>query len=88
MNEVLYSVLYNDVVLAKGMTLGTALLLIEAMMQKYHNECELEYKIRREDNRVCSAEPVIDPCELVADLADKIGINQLYAIAHDMRGEA
>lgn len=27
------------------------------------------------------------PYELVKDLADKIGIHQLYAIARDMRGE-
>lgn len=30
---------------------------------------------------------VYDPVELVKDLADKIGIHQLYAIARDMRGE-
>lgn len=30
---------------------------------------------------------ICDPVELVRDLADKIGINQLYAIARDMRGE-
>jgi hypothetical protein len=30
---------------------------------------------------------VYDPVELVKDLADKIGIHQLYAIAKDMRGE-
>ena len=38
MSEELYSVLYGEVVLARNMSLGTALLLIEAMMQKYHNE--------------------------------------------------
>lgn len=31
--------------------------------------------------------PVIDPVELVKDLADKIGIHQLYAIVKDLRGE-
>lgn len=30
---------------------------------------------------------MIDSRELVKDLADKIGINQLYAIAREMRGE-
>lgn len=30
---------------------------------------------------------VYDPYELVKDLADKIGIHQLYAIVRDMRGE-
>ena len=53
MNEYEYSVLYGNVVLARGMTLGTALLLVEAMMQKYFNENPLEYSIKREDNRVC-----------------------------------
>ena len=31
---------------------------------------------------------VYDPMELVKDLADKIGIHQLYAIALEMRGES
>ncbi len=30
---------------------------------------------------------VMDPVKLVKDLADKIGIHQLYAIARDMYGE-
>lgn len=30
---------------------------------------------------------VLDPYELVKDLADRIGIHQLYAIARDIRGE-
>lgn len=33
-------------------------------------------------------EPVYDPVESVKDLADKIGIHQLYAIVCDIRGEA
>lgn len=32
-------------------------------------------------------EAVIDPYELTKDLADRIGIHQLYAIVRDMRGE-
>ena len=32
-------------------------------------------------------EQIIDPCDLVKDLAEKIGIHQLYAIVKDMRGE-
>ena len=31
---------------------------------------------------------VYDPMALVKDLADKIGINQLYTIARDMKGES
>lgn len=30
---------------------------------------------------------VYDPVDLVKELADKIGIHQLYAIARDLRGE-
>lgn len=30
---------------------------------------------------------VYDPVDLVRELADKIGIHQLYAIVRDMRGE-
>lgn len=30
---------------------------------------------------------VYDPVDLVRELADKIGIHQLYAIARDLRGE-
>ena len=33
------------------------------------------------------SENVMDPRELVKDLADRIGINQLYAIVVEMRGE-
>lgn len=32
-------------------------------------------------------EQIIDPCDLVKDLAERIGIHQLYAIVKDMRGE-
>lgn len=32
------------------------------------------------------SENIIDPRELVKDLADKIGIHQLYAIVVEMRG--
>lgn len=32
-------------------------------------------------------EEIIDPCDLVEDLAERIGINQLYAIVKNMRGE-
>lgn len=33
------------------------------------------------------SENVIDPRELVKDLADRIGIHQLYAIVREIRGE-
>lgn len=34
-----------------------------------------------------SEKVIYDPVELVRDLADRIGIHQLYAIARDIRGE-
>lgn len=33
------------------------------------------------------SENVIDPYELTKDLADRIGINHLYAIVREIRGE-
>lgn len=37
-------------------------------------------------SETCERE-IYDPADLVKDLADKIGIHQLYAIAKDMGGE-
>lgn len=48
MSSETYSVWYGEVELAKGMSLDVALLLIEAFMQKYFNETELAYTIKRE----------------------------------------
>lgn len=53
MSEDTYSVVYGEVVLAKGMSLGTALILIEALMQKYYNESGLPYMIKREGGFRC-----------------------------------
>lgn len=44
-------------------------------------------KWKTEQSKETCEKSVYDPVELVKDLADKIGIHQLYAIARDIRGE-
>lgn len=57
MNENEYSVIVDDVKIACEMTLGNALILVEALFQKWHNEVDMRISIQREDNRVrCIAE--------------------------------
>jgi len=42
-----YQVRYGDVVIAEGMTIETACLLVEALFQKYWQEPEGEYIIAK-----------------------------------------
>lgn len=51
MNCDYYSVLYNDIVLAKGMTLETALLLVKALFETYFNEYDIHYTIMKEPQK-------------------------------------
>ena len=44
-----YSVLYGELVLAQHMTLETAMLLVEAMFQKFWAEGNLSYTIKKEE---------------------------------------
>ena len=48
MNCDYYSVLYRDIYLAQHMTLGNALLFVEALFQKFYNE-SCSYTIKKED---------------------------------------
>ena len=48
MNIDFYSVFYNDIPLAQHMTLETAVILVEAMFQKYWREEDLHYTIKKE----------------------------------------
>lgn len=82
MNSEEYSVLYGDVELARGMTLGTALLLVEAMMQKYHQERGLKYTIKRNDD---IEQP--DPDEILYKLEEVLGIQRLYEKVKAMKGD-
>lgn len=48
MNCDYYSVLYKTIVLAEHMTIGNALLFVEALFNKYFNEPDVEYIIKKE----------------------------------------
>ena len=43
-----YCVLSGELVIARGMSLGIALDLVEALMQKFYADPDLAYTIRRE----------------------------------------
>lgn len=52
MNCDYYSVLYGDLVLAKHMTLETAMILVEALFQKFFDEENVAYTIKQEPPEV------------------------------------
>jgi len=41
----------GDVIVAKGMDLNMAIILLKALMIEFYNEPSLEYAIRREERR-------------------------------------
>lgn len=43
-----YSVLYEDIVIARGMTIETAMTLVQALFQKFQNEVNVRYTIMKE----------------------------------------
>lgn len=47
MNADYYRILFHDIVLADNMTLGTALILLEALFQKFYNEPNCQYTIEK-----------------------------------------
>lgn len=47
MNSEYYRILFHDIVLADHMTLGTALILLEALFQKFYNESSGQYIIEK-----------------------------------------
>lgn len=47
MNSEYYRILFHDIVLADHMTLGTALILLEALFQKFYNEPSAQYTIEK-----------------------------------------
>ena len=47
MSSEYYRILYHDIVLADHMTLGTALILLEALFQKFSNEPSGQYTIEK-----------------------------------------
>jgi len=47
MSSEYYRILFRDIVLADHMTLGTALILLEALFQKFYNEPTGAYTIEK-----------------------------------------
>ena len=50
MNSDYYRILFHDIVLADHMTLETALILLEALFQKFYNEPTCAYTIEKTNN--------------------------------------
>lgn len=53
MNDYEYSVIVEDVVIAKGMTIGNAMILVKALFQEWHNETDL---------KICIQKNIIERC--------------------------
>lgn len=47
MNDYEYSVIVDNVVIAKGMTIGNALILVKALFQEWHNESDMKISIQK-----------------------------------------
>lgn len=52
MNEYTYSVIVDAEIIAKGMSLNNALIMVEALFQKWHSESDINISIQREDTSV------------------------------------
>ena len=47
MNDYEYSVILDNVVIAKGMTIGNAMILVKALFQEWHNESDIKISIQK-----------------------------------------
>jgi NDP-sugar pyrophosphorylase family protein len=47
MNDYEYSVIVDNVVIAKGMTIGNAVILLKALFQEWHNEDGMKISIQK-----------------------------------------
>lgn len=47
MNEYTYSVIVENEVIATGMTIGNAIILVKALFQEWHNESDMKICIQR-----------------------------------------
>lgn len=47
MNDYEYSVIVDNVVIAKGMTIGNAVILLKALFQEWHNEDNMKISIQK-----------------------------------------
>ena len=48
MNEYTYAVIVDDEVIAKGMTLSNAIIMVEALFNKWYSETDIVISIKRE----------------------------------------
>lgn len=58
MNDYEYSVIVEGVVIAKGMTIGNAMILVKALFQEWHSEADL---------KICIQKNLIERCVAVED---------------------
>ena len=54
MNDYDYSVIVEDVVIARGMSIGNAMILVKALFQEWHSETDL---------KICIQKNIIERCE-------------------------
>ena len=47
MNDYEYSVIVDNVVIAKGMSIGNAMILVKALFQEWHNESDMKISIQK-----------------------------------------
>lgn len=55
MNEYKYSVVVENEVIASGMTINTAIILVKALFQEWHNEADMKICIQRDLLERCTA---------------------------------
>ena len=57
MNDYEYSVIVDNVVIAKGMTIGNAMILVKALFQEWHNEDDMRISIQKNLVERCIVAP-------------------------------
>lgn len=57
MNDYEYSVIVDNVVIAKGMTIGNAMILVKALFQEWHNEDDMKISIQKNLIERCMVAP-------------------------------
>ena len=57
LNDYEYSVIVDNVVIAKGMTIGNAMILVKALFQEWHNEDDMKISIQKNLIERCMVAP-------------------------------
>ena len=57
MNDYEYSVIVDNVVIAKGMSIGNAMILVKALFQEWHNESDIKISIQKNLIERCMVAP-------------------------------